>query len=410
MKPAVVLKAQFITPNTKSRKNYSSYIDYINRKDALNKSEKSPRIFSDYIDYMNDRKKGAFGFDDSKDKLEKENVLDKAKIFDSAKNDNRVLWQDVYSFDNKFLEEENLYNSRTKELDSKSLINSVRESMNKFKKDQDIDQLVWTGAIHRNTDNIHIHVASVNMDKNVERDENGIQRGYRSEKTINNMKSKFVNNLLDRNNRLDIMTKQRDQIVKVDFFSVQTETQKHQLDEIKKRLPENKNKWNYNRKEIKKLQPLIDEYTNEYIKKNHKKKYDEYNKMLDKEVELNKRLYGEGTKEHERYKDTKTNKLNELNERMGNTLLNHLKDDKHLKTIITESQFYHYSEERKHNTSSKVVKRKVISNPLLNKRTQFMIERGFNSRYKDQKLEMDNKRLEQSIEQEKSRQAYEHDL
>lgn len=407
MKPAIVLKAQFITPNTKSRKNYSSYIDYINRKDALNKSEKTPKIFSQYIDYMNDRKKGAFGFDDSKDKLEKDNVLDKAKIFDEAKEDNRILWQDVYSFDNDFLEKEGLYNSKTNELDSKALINSVRESMNKFKKDQEIDQLVWTGAIHRNTDNIHIHVASVNMDKDIERDGDGIQRGFRSEKVIDNMKSKFVNNVIDRNSRLDMMTKQRDQIVKVDFLSKRTEHQKSQLDEIKKRLPENKNKWSYNRKEIKKLQPLIDVYTNEYINKNHKKKYEEYNKMLDKENALNKQLYGEGTKDYERYKDTKNNKLNELNERMGNTLLKHLKEEDQLKKVLTQSEYYNPNQENKEYTSSQVKKRRVISNPILNRRTQFMIERGFNSRYKDQKLEMENKRLEQSIEFEKSRQAYE---
>lgn len=407
MKPAIVLKAQFITPNTKSRKNYSSYIDYINRKDALNESEKTPKIFSKYIDYMNDRKKGAFGFDDSKDKLEKENVLNKAKIFDEAKNDNRILWQDVYSFDNDFLEKEGLYNTKTNELDSKALINSVRESMNKFKKDQNIDQLVWTGAIHRNTDNIHIHVASVNMDKDIDRDENGIQRGFRSEKVLDNMKSKFVNNIIDRNSRLDIMTKQRDQIVKVDFLSIQTEYQKSKIDEIKKRLPENKNKWGYNRKEMKHLRPLIDDYTNEYIKKNHKKKYEEYNEMLNKETALNKQLYGEGTKEYERYKDTKNNKLNELNERMGNTLLKHLKEEDQLKKVIVKSEYNNNNEERKEYNSSKVRKRKVISNPILNRRTQFMIERGFNSRYKDQKLEMENKRLEQSIEFEKSRQAYE---
>lgn len=407
MKPAIVLKAQFITPNTKSRKNYSSYIDYINRKDALNKSEESPKIFSNYIDYMNDRKKGAFGFDDLKDKLEKENVLDKAKIFDEAKENKQVLWQDVYSFDNNFLEKEGIYNSKTKELDSKVLINSVRESMKKFKKDQNIDQLVWTGAIHRNTDNIHIHVASVNMDKNIERDENGIQRGFRSEKVLDNMKSKFVNNLIDRNSRLDIMTKQRDQIVQVDFLSKTTEFQKSQLDEIKKLLPENKNKWSYNRKEIRKLQPLIDDYTNEYIKKNHKKEYEEYNKLLDKETDLNKQLYGEGTKDYERYKDTKNNKLNELNERMGNTLLKHLKEEDQLKKVLTQSEYYNPNKEKNDYTSSQIKRRRVISNPILNRRTQFMIERGFNSRYKDQKLEMENKRLEQSIELEKSRGTYE---
>lgn len=411
MKPAIVLKAQFITPNTGSRKNYSSYIDYINRKDALNESEQTPKSFSNYIDYMNDRKKGAFGFDDLNDKLEQEKVIKKAEVFDAAKKDKRILWQDVYSFDNQFLEEEGLYNPKSKELDSKTLINSVRESMNKFKKDSGIDKLVWTGAIHRNTDNIHIHVASVSLDDDIERDENGIQRGYRTDKTINNMKSKFINNIVDRNNRLDIMSKQRDQLVKVDFFHNQTNYEKEKLDEIKKRLPENQNKWNYNGKELKHLQPLIDEYTNSYIKRNHKEKYDDYNQMLDRETELNKRLYGEGTKEFEKYKDTKSNKIDELNQRMGNSLLKHLKEEESLKVSLSQNEYYiKYNNEKKTLNRSNLKRRRVVTNPLLNRRTQFMIERGFNSRYKDQGLEMDNKRLEQSIEQEKARQQYEPDL
>lgn len=411
MKPAIVLKAQFITPKTESRKNYSSYINYIYRKEALNESETAPDYFSNYIDYMNDRKKGAFGFDDKKDKLEQNEILKKATTFDDARNDNRVLWQDVYSFDNTFLEEQGLYNAHSSELDSKALIQSVRDSMNSFKRSDKINNLVWTGAIHRNTDNIHVHVASVNMDENIEREKDGVQRGARSDKTLSDMKSKFINQLIDRNHRLDIMTKQRDRLVKNDFLEKPTDIQKEKLEKIKNQLPENKNKWSYNRKELKHLQPMIDEYTHDYIKRNHSKQYEEYNEMLDQETALNKRLYGTGTKEYKKYENTKTNKLNELDERTGNALLKNLKEEESFKSRLKENEFSRNKVEYVQAQQKAPVRyRRVNYNPVLNRRTQFMIERGFNSLYKDQQLEMDNRRLEQSVEQEKSRQQYDHEL
>lgn len=411
MKPAIVLKAKFIIPNTETRKDYSSYINYIYRDDALNESEKAPDYFSNYIDYMNDRKKGAFGFDGKKDKLDQKDILSKEKTFDAAKKDNRILWQDVYSFDNTFLEEQGLYNSKSKELDSKTLIQSVRESMNNFKQSDKIENLAWTGAIHRNTDNIHVHVASVNMDENVERENDGIQRGARTDKTLSNMKSKFINNLVDRNHRLDMMTKQRDLLVKNDFLEKPTEKQKAHLEKIKDRLPQNKNKWSYNRKEMKDLQPLIDDYTHDYIKNNHGKQYASYKEMLDQEADLNNRLYGTGTKEYKKYENTKSNKLNELDERMGNALLKSLKDDESIKKQLKENEFYKNNGNVKEFKQKQPVQyRRVSYNPVLNKRTQFMIERGFNTRYKDQRLEMDHKRLEQRIEQEKSKQHYGQEL
>ena len=58
MRSAIVMKAKFITSGTKSRKDYSSYINYINREEALHKSESGAEYFSNYIDYMNDRQTG----------------------------------------------------------------------------------------------------------------------------------------------------------------------------------------------------------------------------------------------------------------------------------------------------------------------------------------------------------------
>src|SRR5699024_6468151 len=175
---------------------------------------------------------------------------------------------------------------------------------------------------------------------NIIRQRDNIQQKARTEKKMNDMKSKIIKQLINRNHRLDIMKKQRDRLVKTDFLEKPSEIQRGKLEKIKSRLPMNKNKWSYNRKEMKGLQPLIDEYTHDYIKKNHGKQYEEYHQRLDQETELNKRLYGTGTKEFNKYKQTKTNKLDELNERMGNALLNHLKEEETIKREMNQNEFY----------------------------------------------------------------------
>lgn len=410
MRPGIILTSKFITPKSSSRKDYSSYIKYINRKDAIEKDENKPEVFGNYLDYMNDRKKDAYGFDNHSNNLMQDQVRLKKKVFDEAREDKRILWQDVYSFDNKFLEDEGLYNSKTNTLDDDKLIDAVRTSMSKFQKDTNINHLEWTGAIHRNTDNIHVHVASVTKDENIERDEEGIQRGYRSEKTLNNMKSAFVNRLVDRNKRLDLMTEHRDELVHLDFTYSKKRKEKDQLDEIKRMLPENKNKWQYNRKDMNHVRHLIDDYTESYIKKHHSKQYKAYTDLLDEEVEFNKRLYGEGTKKFEKYKDSKVNKLNELNERMGNQLLKELKNEtsvqKHMNDNQKDYSYESYKQRQKNFSNENVQSFKRKSSPIITRRNRFMMERSLNSRYKDQQLDMDHKRLEKEIEMQKSQAEY----
>ncbi|AMB93098.1 hypothetical protein AWM71_07370 [Aerococcus christensenii] len=67
----------------------------------------------------------------------------------------------MVSFDNQFLEKHGLYNSKTQELDEKRLQMAARKMMTVLIKEDDLHDARWMASIHRNTDNIHIHLATV---------------------------------------------------------------------------------------------------------------------------------------------------------------------------------------------------------------------------------------------------------
>ena len=108
-----------------------------------------------------------------------------------AQKNKSIMWQDVFSFDILWLEKNGLYNSRTHELDERKIKNAVRKSIALSLDNLGItDSAIWNGAIHFNTDNIHIHVAICEPNPTKE-------RGKKKQKTLDNMKSVFVNELLD---------------------------------------------------------------------------------------------------------------------------------------------------------------------------------------------------------------------
>ncbi|EPZ61868.1 hypothetical protein H477_5898 [[Clostridium] sordellii ATCC 9714] len=70
------------------------------------------------------------------------------------------MWQEVYSFDNEWLKKQGLYDPKTKFLDEDKIKNAIRKSIEfSLEKSGMKETALWSGAIHYNTDNIHIHVA-----------------------------------------------------------------------------------------------------------------------------------------------------------------------------------------------------------------------------------------------------------
>lgn len=151
--PGVVLVNKYDTPGT--TKNFSQYLNYISRADAT-----EPKDFDQYLDYMDNPEKQASLFTAAQDSLTLEQKDRLKESFTNAENRNGVMWETVISFDNAWLEEHGLYRSDTGWADEKELQRLTRGAVKRIE-DQEHLTLTWAGAIHYNTDNLHIHIASV---------------------------------------------------------------------------------------------------------------------------------------------------------------------------------------------------------------------------------------------------------
>lgn len=231
------------------------------------------------------------------------------------------MWQDVFSFDNLWLEKNGLYNSRTHELDERKIKNAVRKSIAlSLDKLGITDSAIWNGAIHFNTDNIHIHVAICEPNPTKE-------RGKKKQKTLDNMKSVFVNELLDSKEIYkDINNIIRDKIIKNKDTDIikKDKRLKELMGEVIKNLPDDKRHWHYGYNTMKSANIYLDEMTKHYIDTYKKDDFNLLLSKLDRQEEVLKEAYGVGKRE--KYKDYRQNKIDDLYKRIGNSFLSEIKD------------------------------------------------------------------------------------
>ncbi|WP_195238716.1 MobP2 family relaxase [Romboutsia sp. 1001285H_161024_C4] len=313
--PGVVVVSKFISFNSKT---FSSYIDYMDREEA--KRNKSFNRYSLYNDYMGNPKKTTGLFNKDTDLMNDNEKLDAKELFVKAQKNKSILWQDVFSFDNKWLEKQGLYNPRTKELDEKKVKDAVRKSIGfAVEKKCIAETCVWNGAIHFNTDNIHVHVAICEPNPT-------IQRGKRTQKTLDIMKSKFVNELLDsKENFLDINNIIRKDIVdsKKNSKIKEDKKLKELTRNVIRNLPKDKRHWHYGYNTMNDAKKYLDEMTKYYIDTYKKDEFKELILKLDKQEDVFKETYGVG--QRSKFKDYKENKIDELYKRMGNAFLTEIK-------------------------------------------------------------------------------------
>ena len=325
--PAIVMVCEFEKNNFK---DYGGYIDYIDREETHNELDLKSSNYAEYLEYMDskNRKKEKDKttvklFTEDKDILSDE---DKEKLKDAyriAQERGSYLWKDVFSFDNEWLEENKYYNSETKQLNEGKIREAIREAMSLRIEKENLNEAVWTADIHYNTDNIHIHTSLVELEPSK-------KKGKLKPQTLSNMKSAFVNSLVDRNKEHDKINElMREKIVnrKKDINTFRDKEMKKQFINIIKLLPEDLRQWQYAYNSIDEARPLIDNLSKYYINNYCKEDFNELDKLLDVEVEEYKKLYGEGRegKEKGKYKDYKTNELDYLYKRMGNAFLTEMR-------------------------------------------------------------------------------------
>ena len=156
----IVVVTEFCTAENSK---FKSYINYMDREEARKKHTNDYVLdnFKNYLNYMGNPEKVGGLFTNDKDILDDEDVYKLKSIYKTAQDNDSLMWQTVISFDNDFLSELGIYDDELKQLDDKKLKIAARKAINKMLEKEDLQNAVWSGAIHYNTDNIHIHVATV---------------------------------------------------------------------------------------------------------------------------------------------------------------------------------------------------------------------------------------------------------
>ncbi|KEK22053.1 MobP2 family relaxase [Bacillus gaemokensis] len=328
--PGVVLKTRFVLPNSDA---FQDYIEYVDREEAKSEVKLNPKMFELYQEYMGNPEKTSALFTEHSNRLTESEKKALKEMFKTAHENESIMWQDVISFHNPWLEEQGIYDAKTKTLDEKKLKDVTRLAMKEMQKREGLEKSsIWSAAIHFNTDNVHIHVATVEPYPTRE-------RGKRKPKTLDAMKGKVVNNLLDRK----LEQKQINDLIRNNMVGSKKEDSvfnwrnshlKPLFLQIYKQLPDDKRQWQYSYNTIQQLKPQIDELSSRYIQHHHKKDYDRFLQKLDKEVQVFKEAYGEGKYDKKLYENYKANKINDLYKRMGNAFLQEMKAyDKEQKRI-----------------------------------------------------------------------------
>ncbi|GAB3043969.1 hypothetical protein GCM10027286_02970 [Virgibacillus ainsalahensis] len=257
--PAVVLRSKFVIPGSNI---FNDYINYIDREDAkrhihVNQSSKETDdffVFHDFMDYMDDEAKQGELFTENNDQLNQDDKKILKQRFQLAQQNESPMWQDVISFDNEWLAKQSLYNSATHTVDEANMRKVVRETMATVLKSESMgNSAVWAASLHYNTDNIHVHIASTELYPTREKmdvfdkETQTWQEEYRAKrkpKTLDKMKSRVANVILDRTherNKIDDLVRGTVHHKKENGVSLSTYRQTKALfQEAMKHLPSDK--------------------------------------------------------------------------------------------------------------------------------------------------------------------------
>ena len=294
------------------------FYDYLERPEAFKKEihqmDDEYRVTKDYMDYMKNNEKSDGIFDSTKDRLRKVDIdLYRDKEL-RARAEGAPKYIGVVSFNNDFLRQQGIMQGNA--LDLRRLKDISRTAMAKMihtSNKLDDNNVFWTAAIHTNTDNIHIHF-SICEKHCMNRDKDMLEVN-----AFDKLKSVFVNEMIGSKNTIEITSMQRQ--VLMPLFDRSVGAVKEQIVELSRRLPENKNLWQYNRKSMQPYREMIDGCIDGIIESNDelKQAFGEYTSRLDEHTAKLKEWYGDGNRHL--YLDYKKNRLQDTYARFGNSLL-----------------------------------------------------------------------------------------
>lgn len=332
--------------------DFTKYVSYMTRKYALEKKssltsfeeKELKRINHSLNEFETDEIPAedtplSGVFTDKQNHIFDDDLKEISKEFSNGQKRGSIIFQDVISHDNAFLEELGLYDSKTDILDERGLIHASRAMMKELMEKENLsDSAQWMASIHRNTKHIHIHFALVE-NRNT-RDEKVVKingeefvqpKGIRKQSTLDAMKQAYGRELRDyalgneRVKKLERKSELRNEIVQeVKLETNYSKKELRLLNEIYQELPEEKKHWVYGDKDKTKLSPelreKIDTLTESLMSES--KAYKEYLVLIKEEQRMKTRMFGQTTREE---KDQFTNELFTIKKRLGNSLLTELR-------------------------------------------------------------------------------------
>ena len=337
-------------------KEFQAYIDYIDREEAA-RTEYS-NAYNLYADYMGNPEKTTGLFTSEKTNLNPEEKKLLKEQFAKAQENGSLMWQTVLSFDNRWLAEQGIYDLKTQTMDEEKICEATRKAVSKMLKSEGLENAVWSAAIHFNTDNIHVHIATVEPEpmrkkkeyiqyRTVEKDGKKIKEpildrkwqpikkeeyvGRFKQKSIEACKSVMVNEIIqDRENNLKINQIIRGSIIeqKKRYPFIEDKDFAKNFLKLYEKMPDcDRKMWVYNSNQMFHLRPEIDRLTMQYIEKYHGKEFKELQGMLRAQDLKYQKAYGGIQKG--KFEETK---MKDLYTRMGNQILKEMRAyDKHLR-------------------------------------------------------------------------------
>lgn len=318
---------EFEYPKKKSQRKYNDFLNYINDEEKQQNNYKDYE-FQNYNNYMYDDKKTNSLFSNMDNKLSNEDIEIMKNEFQKAQDNNSFLWKTVISFDNEYLKNNNILNGST--LNEELLKNIARNSMVKMLSKEGINDYIFSGAIHSNTDNIHIHLATVERNtlsrKPYDKKGNKLNSEGRFKISSFELGKSTINSSLNKDYE---PMKKIDQIIRetilrkdINYNKGFSRYEQRLVNELLNELPRNKNLWQYNNKAIRDSKPKIKELSKLYLENNFKDELKELDSLLDKQEELYSKTYGKGENDRNKYKE---NKIDDMYSRVSNKILKELK-------------------------------------------------------------------------------------
>lgn len=353
--PGVIMTGSFVHPSSSA---YGGYIDYMNRNEAvrnqffdtynaISKLNRETAVnyleganeaqFSAYNDYMSNPEKTDELFSSHTDQLTSEEVEELKEYFKEGQVNESPMWQIVFSFTDEWLEEQGILNRESNSVNKELLYDATRTAISELEKKEGLNGK-WTGAIHYNTDHLHIHVGYVERESTRELIDyinphnmafSGTQRkGKFKQKSVNATKSKFVNTLIDIQKELALVDEKLNAIVsaaKEESRSKLSDSLTEPYLKLYHQLPNNRRMWSYGYGKNQGFKQEVDDIVSVYLNSLGTQELTDLIQAATDVSAIYERTYG-NPQNKATYLENKIYGENGLYHRLGNVVINEIKE------------------------------------------------------------------------------------